>query len=150
MPVDAAKFLEAVRDFGRRMFVQALPDIELYEIADGRRGDVPVVLGVANTMLGLSWQGMNDAVALVTVCDEVDVIRLTLSVGATRSPTEYVLALLGACALADIWNVPVLDDSHFWGNTDVLQREAIAMTFKTTVGGFVDACQTIISRLEEQ
>jgi hypothetical protein len=88
----------------------------------------------------LSWAESNDAVSLTVVDGDEPGVILSFSVGATRSPTEYVLGLVAALATGELLSADVCDPALFWSAQEVITADAMRNIFQ---GGrtFDEACE---------
>ena len=135
-----------IQKYGKDWLVAKCPCAVMYAVEERRR--VPLtdqLIGERDGLAVVSWEGTEDGVALVTVIEEARTVVATFSVGATRSPTEYVLALLSACALQRLWNVDVHDDNLFWGD-EILDSESVrAILAQATSHDFEKACHEVVA-----
>ncbi len=141
----ADALLAEISDYGEKLLGCPPPDPKLVIVTDGQPTGTPALIGVANTMLVMSWAGTEDRVAIVTVEQDSSLI-LTYSVGATRGPTEYVLGLVGACSLANLWGSTITDDNQFWLNAETMTPSEILTGFGVVGVDFQDACDRLLRR----
>jgi hypothetical protein len=148
-PLGVDELLDITRETASDLTGTRAPAATLSQMqAGGTRPITQGTLGNAEDVFVLSWLGSDDGVAITTHADEDGRYVITFSVGATRSPTEYVLALTAALATAKREQGEVLDPWHFWGDADALRREELAPLFHSPGSDFSVACNEALRRRE--
>jgi hypothetical protein len=149
--VATSDLLKGIQRCGSEWLRVPVPKPKLFEVRNQRRvAPKTATIGEVDGMALLSWDGTDDGVAVIAVKGEGGEVVFTLACGATRSPTEYVLGVLAACALQGLWHVPIHDDNRFWGDAEVLDRGAVREMFGNAPGVvFGDTCASVVEAREK-
>lgn len=124
---------------------EAIPQIELSRIVNGATTPIREQVLEDDALYGISYIGLQDRVLITTVIYEKD-RTATVSVGRTREPTEYILGLACALAIAIIENVEIRDEFGFWTGNKILQPSLIinSLSMKSHRTSFQGACLALV------
>lgn len=141
------RLIERTPRWAQRLTGFESPPVTVEKLEDGQRA---AFYGGFATTHGesfiLSWRDCDDGVLLiVSDGNPLEDTALTFSVGATRSPTEYVLALAASLAAAELLSSSVVDTALFWSEKETVSSVDVGRLFE---GGanFRDACERAVRR----
>lgn len=145
-PIIAEEMIERTRDILQKILnTNAIPQITILQVIKGV--SVPMC-GKAlddDALYQIQYQDIDDIVFITNISHDKYRVA-TVSVGSTREPTEYLLGLACALAIAIPENAQIRDGFAFWTGHTLLCPSLIISSLAVRDSGmkFEDACYSIV------
>jgi len=149
-PIKAEEFIKNTRKtLNQLLKIFELPMIELYRVEAGKNLlDPRAQIADRDSLHVLCFAGRTDAtVAVISSIEESAGCRsVTFSVGANRSPAEYVLAVSAAIALGALCNSNIVDGWSFWTGDEAHDAQGLLkdLSLQNAPSTFDEACEMLL------